>query len=75
MKRVDRMVPTRRRPLLHQIARSRIKANIIENRLRPGDPLPSESELAQDLAVSRSSVREAVKALEVLGIVEVRHGT
>jgi DNA-binding FadR family transcriptional regulator len=52
-----------------------IKAHIIENRLRPGDPLPPEAELAQQLEVGRSSVREAVKALEVLGIIEVRHGT
>jgi DNA-binding FadR family transcriptional regulator len=52
-----------------------IKAHIIHNRLRPGDPLPTEAELAQQLEVSRSSVREAVKALEVLRIVEVRHGS
>lgn len=75
MKRVAGAAPTKRRPLLHQVVQSHIKAHIIENGLGPGDPLPPESELAQELEVSRSSVREAVKALEVLGIIEARHGT
>lgn len=52
-----------------------IKDHIIENNLRPGDLLPPEGQLANDLGVSRGSVREAVKALESLGILEVRHGT
>jgi DNA-binding FadR family transcriptional regulator len=52
-----------------------IKAHIIRHRLRPGDPLPTEAELAQQLEVSRGSVREAVKALEGFGVVEVRHGS
>jgi DNA-binding FadR family transcriptional regulator len=76
MKRVSAAATTtRRRPLLHRMVQAQIKAHIIENRLRPGDPLPSEAELAQQLEVSRTSVREAVKALQVLGIVEVRHGS
>jgi DNA-binding FadR family transcriptional regulator len=69
------VAPTKRRQLLHEMIQAEIKAHIIENRLRPGDPLPPEAELAQQLEVGRSSVREAVKALEVLGIIEVRHGT
>jgi DNA-binding FadR family transcriptional regulator len=52
----------------------RIKSYILENRLRPGDPLPTEAELCQALGVSRSSVREAVRTLAALDIVEVRHG-
>ena len=38
----------------------------------PGDRLPAERELAEQLHVSRPSVREALKALRVLGLVEVR---
>ncbi|WP_300682869.1 FadR/GntR family transcriptional regulator [Nocardioides sp.] len=51
-----------------------IKQFIIRNELRPGDPLPTEAELCDELGASRSSVREAVKVLAALDIVEVRHG-
>lgn len=52
----------------------RIKRYILANRLRPGDPLPTEAELGTALGASRSSIREAVKILSALDIVEVRHG-
>ncbi|MCL3861212.1 FadR/GntR family transcriptional regulator [Actinotalea sp. K2] len=42
--------------------------------MRPGDLLPTETELCRLLEVSRSSLREAVRTLATLGIVEVRHG-
>lgn len=54
--------------------RDYVKQYIIDNELDPGSPLPTEGEIAQQLGVGRSSVREAIKALESLGIVEVRHG-
>lgn len=47
---------------------------ILDRGLRSGDPLPTESELMEDLGVSRNSVREALKGLQALDIVEVRHG-
>lgn len=47
---------------------------IIENGLAPGDALPPETHLAQELDIGRSSVREAVKALQALGVVEARQG-
>ncbi len=47
---------------------------IIDNDLGPGDPLPPETQLAQELGIGRSSVREAVKALQALGVVEARQG-
>lgn len=47
---------------------------IIERNLEPGAPLPPESVLMADFSVSRNSVRESLKALQALGIVEVRHG-
>lgn len=52
----------------------RIKQFIIDERLRPGDPLPTEAELVAAVGASRTSVREAVKTLSALDIVEVRHG-
>lgn len=63
-----------RGPMLNRVIQDRIKQYITDNRLGSGDLLPPEGHLATDLGVSRGSVREAVKALESLGIVEVRHG-
>ncbi|MEZ2121889.1 FadR/GntR family transcriptional regulator [Corynebacterium sp. CCM 9203] len=51
-----------------------IKQFILDNQLRPGDPLPGETSLAEALDVSRSSVREALRRLEALDIVIVRRG-
>lgn len=51
-----------------------IKELILGRQLKPGDPLPTESELCAALDVSRSSVREAIRTLATLDIVEVRHG-
>jgi len=65
----------KRAPLLHHSVQDALKAYVTENGLRPGDPLPAESELARQLGVSRSSVREAVKALETIGIFESRRGS
>jgi DNA-binding FadR family transcriptional regulator len=52
----------------------RIKKLIIDRRLPSGAPLPTETELMELLGVSRNSVREALKALQAMGIVEIRHG-
>ena len=43
--------------------------------MRPGDRLPGERALAEELGVGRSAVREAISALEVLGVVETRAGS
>ncbi|MFC8501785.1 FadR/GntR family transcriptional regulator [Pedococcus sp. NPDC057267] len=51
-----------------------IKEYILRNHLKPGDLLPTEAELCEAIGASRSSVREAVKTLSALDIVEVRHG-
>ncbi|MEC4015184.1 FadR/GntR family transcriptional regulator [Streptomyces sp. H27-D2] len=52
----------------------RIKKLIIDQRLPSGASLPTETELMELLGVSRNSVREALKALQAMGIVEIRHG-
>jgi GntR family transcriptional regulator, transcriptional repressor for pyruvate dehydrogenase complex len=51
-----------------------IKAIIVEDGLQAGDKLPSERELTDRLKVGRSSVREALRALELLGLIETRRG-
>jgi DNA-binding FadR family transcriptional regulator len=51
-----------------------IKQYILDHDLKPGDPLPPEGQLSEDLGVSRSSVREAVKSLQSLGIIDAQQG-
>ncbi|GAA2519297.1 FadR/GntR family transcriptional regulator [Streptomyces gobitricini] len=52
----------------------RIKGMIVSGALRPGDRLPKESELAAELGLSRSSLREAVRALSLIRVLDVRQG-
>jgi GntR family transcriptional repressor for pyruvate dehydrogenase complex len=47
---------------------------LLRKELRPGDYLPSETELTKTLGIGKSSVREAVKMLQAMGVVEVRRG-
>lgn len=47
---------------------------IIDQHIQPGDKLPSERVLCEQLNTSRSSVREALRSLELLGLIETRHG-
>jgi GntR family transcriptional repressor for pyruvate dehydrogenase complex len=47
---------------------------LILKKLKPGDKLPSERELAEMLRVSRSSIRDAIRGLELMGLVEPRQG-
>ena len=56
------------------VAVERIQELILAEGLTPGDPMPTESALCEQLAISRSSVREAMRTLASLDIVEVRHG-
>ncbi|AIE61010.1 regulatory protein GntR HTH [Bacillus methanolicus MGA3] len=51
-----------------------IRAMIESNGLKPGDKILSERELSERLNVGRSSVREALRALELLGLIETRRG-
>ncbi|HEV7849626.1 MAG TPA: FadR/GntR family transcriptional regulator [Mycetocola sp.] len=52
----------------------KIKEMILSGQLGPGDRLPPEKELSERLGLSRSSMREAVKALEVIRVLDVRRG-
>lgn len=53
---------------------SRIKEALINKELEPGDYLPTEAELMRTLGVSKTSLREAIKMLQALGVVDVKRG-
>lgn len=52
-----------------------LRAKIASGELAPGQKCPPEGELAAQLGVSRSSLREAIRALSALGVMEARHGS
>ena len=65
-------------PVRKQSVGQQVVGQIVElirtGNLRPGDRLPSERELVEIFGISRPSLRESMRALSVLGIVESRHG-
>lgn len=65
--------PIKTRKIYEEIA-EQLRKLVSSGKLKPGDRLPSERELAERLQVSRASVREALSALEMMGLVEVRSG-
>jgi GntR family transcriptional repressor for pyruvate dehydrogenase complex len=62
------------RTSVKELALEQLKRFIASGNLEPGERLPSERELAERLGVGRNSVREALKVLEAIGIVESRIG-
>lgn len=69
-KRLDPVTRSR----LHEEIVSQMIGRIVEGRFRPGERLPAEREIAANLRVNRATLREALKKLEVMGLVEIRHG-
>ncbi|MCZ7663961.1 MAG: FadR family transcriptional regulator [Thermoleophilia bacterium] len=67
------LTPVRRRRLYEGVV-NQLQALISSGRLEPGDQLPSERALADQLAVSRTSVREGLRILEARGMLEARPG-
>src|SRR5882672_5693370 len=67
------LAPIKSTRIYEEIVRQ-VKAMIAEGRLKGGDRLPPERDLAEKFVVSRTSVREALRALESLGLVEIRPG-
>src|SRR5438046_9237478 len=63
-----------RRSRLYQGIVEQIEARLEKGELHPGDQPPAERALADQFQVSRASVREALRTLELLGIVETRAG-
>jgi DNA-binding FadR family transcriptional regulator len=67
-------VPMSPKQKVYQSVLLEIRKFIENNELEPGDKLPSERELAEKLNRGRSSVREALRAMELLGLIETKHG-
>lgn len=73
---------TRSSPVFRQVSSRRISRQVVtqfqgmmrEGVLSAGDRLPTERDLAEQFQVSRNSVREALRELDLLGLVESRHG-
>jgi DNA-binding FadR family transcriptional regulator len=59
---------------IHTLIQERLKDYLLRSGLRPNDQLPSEYELSNKLGTSRSAVREALRSLEAIGMIEVRRG-
>src|SRR5438094_846059 len=66
-------MPTRRDRVSAEILRQ-LKSAILAGRLKSGDRLPSEKQLAEQFQSSRGSVREAIRTLEQAGLLVVRRG-
>jgi DNA-binding FadR family transcriptional regulator len=66
--------PRPARPSRAMEAQEGVKDLIVRRGLVAGDPLPTESELMEELNVGRNVIREALKALQAVGIVDIRHG-
>jgi GntR family transcriptional repressor for pyruvate dehydrogenase complex len=70
-----RVTTRRSRPLkASDVLANDLRARILEENLRPGSPLPSESELIHDYSYSRGTVREALRLLEAEGFIQVQRG-
>jgi len=65
---------TLRRPKMRDQVSEQIKQLIVQEKLMPGDRLPTETQLADTFGISRLSLREATKTLEFLGIIESKTG-
>jgi GntR family transcriptional repressor for pyruvate dehydrogenase complex len=65
--------PVERRKVYEQIA-EQLLGQIGSGRLRPGDPMPPERELTESFGVGRSSIREALRMLESLGVIRAANG-
>lgn len=66
-------IPIKRESVAEMVAR-RILDMVTSKSLKPGDQLPPERDLAEQLNVSRPSVREAIRGLSILGVVQSRQG-
>lgn len=53
---------------------SQIRTAILEGKLKPGDKLPSEKEMVEQFQVSKQTLRESLRALEHMGLIDVRKG-
>lgn len=68
------MLRSLRSPPLHDAIQRQLKQYILDRDLKPGDRLPTEGQISREIGVSRNVVREALRALETIGMIEARHG-
>jgi len=67
-------LPRLGRGRLSTLASDTLLSRIVRGVWKPGDRLPSERQLSAQLGMSRASLREAIRSLEAMGMVDVRHG-
>lgn len=67
-------LPRLTRGRLSSLASDTMLSRIVRGVWKPGDRIPSERRLSDQLGMSRASVREAIRGLEAMGLVDVRHG-
>lgn len=70
---IKKLEPVKRTSLTSQVMEA-VKSYIIDNNLQPGDRLPTEKELTATLGVSRNILREALKSLEAVGLIQIKVG-
>jgi GntR family transcriptional repressor for pyruvate dehydrogenase complex len=70
---VKLIAPIKKTRIPEEIA-DRVRRLILDRTFRPGQPLPSERVLARRFGVSRGSIRDALRMLETVGLLEARHG-
>ena len=73
MMNAEGIAPIIRQPVAEQVARQ-LLALVQSGNLKPGEQLPPERELAATMGVSRPSLREALRALSLLGVLRIRQG-
>lgn len=69
----SRIVPIKKTRVAEEVA-DRIRTLLLDGTFPPGQPLPSERHLAEQFGVSRGSIRDALRTLETIGLLETRHG-
>ena len=67
------IAPIKKTRIAEEVA-DRIRVLLLDGTLPPGEPLPSERHLAERFGVSRGSIRDALRTLETIGLLETRHG-
>src|SRR5579884_1011800 len=68
------MLQSLRVPPLHDAIQRQLKQYILDRGLQPGARLPTEEQISREIGVSRNVVREALRGLESIGMIEARHG-
>ena len=74
MEKKDNIVSYIKSDSVAKTVMEQIRKALINKKLLPGDKLPTETELCATMGVGKSSIREAIRMLNILGVVETKHG-